>query len=511
MKLLLIQPGRTNLGIIMDSMPLGLAYLSGSVKQQLGDRIDISLFDTDLNERMGRATLEETLERIRPDVVGVTAFSTNFPSALYVVKLVRKLCPDCCVVIGGPHVTVSAESAMQQSRADYGFVGEGEVGFPKFLALLLGDEVDIREIPGLVYPKDSPLAAKSAAVSAVGTSLTMLKSGSAEDSSSQCCSETQSSAYIFNKASQPDLDAIAPADYSLIDPRTYAESGFLYANPGYLTAPILTTRGCPYGCTFCSADVMNGKGIRTRSAESVLAEIDHLYKNYDVRGFSIIDDNFTFNMKWCKQLLTTVLARNYEGIRFATPNGVSVSRLDPELLRLMKRAGWGDIIIAPETGSKRTMEMIKKGGIDLDAMPSQVRMIHDAGLTCSAFMILGYPKEKLSDMWQSIRFAIRCRFDRVSYSLFQPLPGTRIYDYLIERNEISPDLLPSGYNKTTYVPEGLTKFQLKAMYILAFLLSNCRPGQLFKVTRQFGIATVAKFAMNRVFGKKFEVSPAMPS
>ncbi len=144
-------------------------------------------------------------------------------------------------------------------------------------------------------------------------------------------------------------------------------------------------------------------------------------------------------------------------------------------------------------------------------MPNQVRMIHDAGLTCSAFMILGYPKEKLADMWQSIRFAIRCRFDRVSYSLFQPLPGTRIYKYLVERQEISPDMLPSGYNRTTYVPKGLTKLQLKAMYILAFLLSNCRPGQLLKVTRQFGIATVAKFAMNRVFGKKFELNPALPS
>jgi magnesium-protoporphyrin IX monomethyl ester (oxidative) cyclase len=246
---------------------------------------------------------------------------------------------------------------------------------------------------------------------------------------------------------------------------------------------------------------MNGKKLRKRPYETIIEEIDTLYEDFAVRGFSIIDDNFTLDIEWCKGLLRRIIDRDYKDARFATPNGVRVEHLDAELLQLMRKAKWQDVIFAPESGSRKTLKRMHKT-IKLGEIPRKVQMVRDAGLECSAFMMMGFPGETVGDIWESIVFAVRARFDRVFFSIYQPLPGTLTYNDLVDNKEIPPDFSTYAFNKINYVPQTLSAAKIRVMYIMAYLFCNARPEQLYHLAKKFGIMALIRFSWNRALGRE---------
>jgi anaerobic magnesium-protoporphyrin IX monomethyl ester cyclase len=225
---------------------------------------------------------------------------------------------------------------------------------------------------------------------------------------------------------------------------------------------------------------MNGRKVRSHSVPYVVDWVTRLYREHDIRMFSIIDDGFTSDLDMAKEFCRAMANLNLPGLGFSTPTGIRAQRTDDELLGLMKRAGWEFLCVAPESGSKRTLKRMRKD-LNLEAFPETVSRIRGAGLKVHGFFIVGYPGETRQDIAQTSRFIRKCRFDLLFISNFQPLPGTPVYDELVRSGEIREGLIPGNYSDgdRAYTPAGLRGFNFPMFVLREFLwLALSRPGNV---------------------------------
>jgi radical SAM superfamily enzyme YgiQ (UPF0313 family) len=249
-----------------------------------------------------------------------------------------------------------------------------------------------------------------------------------------------------NEIDQRDsIDDINFPDYNFIDLDSYIEKGYRLASPkDKRPAPVWVTRGCPYRCQFCSAPELNGKKVRTHSVEYMINWVKYLYYQKNVRWINILDDNFTFHVKYAKSFCRAIIELNLKGLGFGTPNGIRMERGDPELWSLLKQAGWKYVVIAPESGSEQTLSIMQKD-LDLEPLPQIVRDIRKSGLKVHAFFIVGYPGESVGDIEQTASVIRKSKLNWVGIHAFQPLPGTPIFDTLVKEGKIAENFLPKNF------------------------------------------------------------------
>ena len=277
--------------------------------------------------------------------------------------------------------------------------------------------------------------------------------------------------YEYNEPDlSQDLDSIKIPDYEAIQLERYVKVGYRWNSPPTGNAPIWVTRGCPYRCQYCAAPDLNGRPVRTHSIEYMMDWIKYLYDTRKVRWFNIIDDNFTYHVKYAKEFCRAVIDLNLKGVGFGTPNGVRMERGDPELWQLMKQAGWKTLMVAPESGSAHTLELMKKD-LAVGLVPKAVQDIRNAGLKVQGFFILGYPGERIEDLEESVKLIMDCKFNFVFLNSFQPLPGTPVYDGLVEKGEIPDGLLPNSYSdgKKAYIAKELEDFNFSKFILMTHL------------------------------------------
>jgi radical SAM superfamily enzyme YgiQ (UPF0313 family) len=192
--------------------------------------------------------------------------------------------------------------------------------------------------------------------------------------------------------------------------------------------------------------------------------IQFLYRNFDVRGFNIIDDNFTFDMDYAKKFCMEIIKLGYKDIEINTHMGTRMERTDPQLYGLMKKAGWRYVVVAPESGSERVLNLMGKK-LNLSIVPNIIRDIKKSGLKVHGFFMIGYPGEAEGDLLKTEMFIRQNRFNNgISVSRFQPYPGTPIFKELVERGEIPQDFLPTHYgkyNEAKYTPRELEGFDFE--------------------------------------------------
>jgi anaerobic magnesium-protoporphyrin IX monomethyl ester cyclase len=419
MKILLVWPAVTN-AEFYNILPLGLGYLAANLPAEY----QVKLWDGVLNHSSNNEILDE-IEIFKPDIIGISVWNFNLNSAKEIVDTVKKKYPNIPKIIGGPTVSGYKNKIFDVIDADYAFIGECEKSFSDFLELFDKKDQAFTNVKGLIHKDEKGNA-------------------------------------ILNPPEWESIDNIKYCDYEFISLNKYIENGYYYGthSKAKRIASILTTRGCPFGCDYCSAHLINGKKVRIRSVESVIAEIKELYEKYNITGFNIIDDNFTFNIGYAKQVCRKIIELNLKDASFNCPNGVRAEYIDQELLDLMRQSGWEWIFLAPESGSEKTLNNMHKT-IKLTLIQTKIKQIKEAGLKVFGFFIIGYPGETLDDINKTIDFACKNSFDSVVFTCFQPLVGTTIYDKLIADGEI--EMSPEGhdYYKISYVPTGLTVRQMK--------------------------------------------------
>ena len=356
----------------------------------------------------------------RPDVIGISVWSQNWRWVQATVTSLRRAAFGIPIILGGPHISATEEYA----PADYALAGECEETFPQLLNALGSGAggMEMQTIPGLRFAGQTFYAPKKPIA---------------------------------------DLDGLGLPNYDAMLLKDYQQAGYHYRNGEKLQAPVFATRGCPYECAFCEAPIISGRKIRKHSIGYLRELLIHLKEKYNVSHINIVDDNFTFYPDYAKQFCEMVLQNRdvLDDMTFATPNGIRVERSDAEMFRMMKAAGWSNVIFAPESGSQRMVDIMAKH-LDLNVVAGRVDMAHEAGLEVEAFFILNYPGETDEDVTLTEQFIAATPFDSVSLHIFKPLPHTPIWRELTGEKKLSPEYVIGRYDEIDWLANGRTREQV---------------------------------------------------
>ncbi len=425
--------------------PLGIAYLAAHLR----DIADVKVLEG-IRQRVTPASFARLADVWQADVVGFSV-NTHAASTLHGYALaVRALCPDAFLVAGGAHPTALPDGTLQAAPAlDCVLMGEAELSFRTLVEAVVAGNMarleasELRTIPGLAFfDAGTFVQTPTAFVEDIDTFV------------------------------MPAWDLVPPGDYPKAPHGAFARH--------FPVAPIITSRGCPYDCGFCSVPRLVGRKIRYRSAALVTDELRLLRDRFGIREFQIVDDNFTVH-RGRAIAICEAIASNDLAMPWTCPNGVRVDTLDDELLDAMQAAGCYSISLGIESGSPAVLERMVKH-LDLSVVPEVVARIVARGMEVHAFFILGYPGETPADVDETIRLAKALPLTRANFSLFTPLPGTSEYDALTAQDQHR--ILNLGdFAQVSFVPEGRSAAALKRQQRRALMEFYGRPSQLKRLAR----------------------------
>jgi radical SAM superfamily enzyme YgiQ (UPF0313 family) len=449
--LLTLPPGRTHYRV----PPLGLLYIAGTLRKA---GHDVFLHDPTVRNGgipgIARAALD-----VAPDLVGVSSHSHETSLAFRVADALLGAVPGAVRILGGPHVSADpGVIGRSHGRFHYGVAGEGEQPIAD-LVRVLEDGRDPRGIAGVVNG----------------------------DSSQECPGTRWTAA---------DLDALPEPAWDLAPPGAYrgAPQGFFFER--LPVAPILTSRGCPFGCTFCGGRAVMGRRLRHRSRESVMAEVGRLVRDHGARELHILDDTFTTARARALDLLHSLEPL---GLSMAFPNGLRADTLDDEMAVALRRAGTHSVSLGIESGSPEILERVDKS-LSLDSVRRAVTALRRVGIRVGGFFILGFPGETEADIQATIRFALELPLDRAHFSSFLPLPGTPARLEMERAGEPVPDDRALAYDAVPYAPAEIGRPRLKALQRQAFLRFYLRPRPMFSLVSSIRSPAHLSAALSRASG-----------
>ncbi|MBI3552423.1 MAG: B12-binding domain-containing radical SAM protein [Elusimicrobia bacterium] len=394
--------------------PLGLLSLAAMVRRMCQVKVLDCLADRSVYRRDGFVVhgtspemIEAEIAEFQPDIIGVSIpFSSQSGNAVAVGQICRRAAPKAIVLFGGPDPSVRYDYFLKKGYCDYCVVGEGEEAFADFIDR---------------FKTGSPLDAVEGVASFDGRAVR----------------------YAARKYMEPD-ELPFPA-YDLIDVQEYLYNKNLYVGRSRInrnSMSMITSRGCPYPCVFCSIQLHMGKKFRGHSPEYVIRHLRHLKDRYGITNFHFEDDNFSFDQNRFERILDAMIDTGLE-MKWDVPNGMRLDTLTGELLEKMKRSGCVELTIAIESANQEVLDNIIKKHLALDGVPRIAEKCRNLGIRLSAFYIIGFPGETIATMQQTIDMALSLlrSADVLPYlNVATPLYGTKLYADCVEKGLIRDDL-----------------------------------------------------------------------
>lgn len=417
MKILLCKPPLTLQndfhGIARFFLPIGLGYIASSLKK---DGHEVKILDAGIekwnkiNERgngvkylgMSYDDITERVKEEEPDIVGISILTVEAINASLVAKAVKKANRNIKVIAGGPHVCARPEETIRDPNIDFIVIGEGEITTAELVnALEKGKQLN--DVRGIWYKKDN---------------------------------------IIFKNKPRPfvkDLDELPFPAWDIMNLEKYFKAlKYLQGSRSYeeREVGIISSRGCPFACVFCSIRLSMGRGFRPRSPENVISEIEYLVNEYGVKHIGFEDDNLTFDKERINAICDLLIEKSLnKKITWSTPNGVRADTLDEDLLRKMRKAGCTVIAVSPESGSQYVVNNIIGKNLDLKNVERVVRICKKVGIKCGCFFVIGIPGETTEQIEETVNFANKMRSlgGTPSCSIAWPYYGTTLYKLAREK------------------------------------------------------------------------------
>ncbi|MHC5081238.1 MAG: B12-binding domain-containing radical SAM protein, partial [Planctomycetota bacterium] len=401
------------------SPALGLYILAAEAKRA---GHEVRMVDLAIQPRPYAQALAEILE-FSPDLVGLAAVTVNVHHAARFAADLKKQRPEILAVLGGPHGTALPDETLKRYPVfDAVVLGEGERTLLELLENPRGNGA-WEEVAGLALPRD-------------GT-----------------CIHTAPRERIH------DLDRIAFPAWEYIPDYPEGYTAPLFNFKRLPAATLITSRGCPLHCKFCSRAVF-GNRIRFHSAAYVLEMVDLLHRQYGVRHLIFYDDMFVANRKRLIEICEGLLA--YKGRISFSCNG-RIGYMSRETLGLLKKAGCWQIAYGIESGTQKILDILDKRQT-LDQIENEVRMTREAGIRVKGLFMMGLPGESAQSVWATVRFAARLRLDLFQITKFTPLPGSPLYREAERWGTFENDWTRMNMLNILFVPFGLTRRDLEALF-----------------------------------------------
>jgi anaerobic magnesium-protoporphyrin IX monomethyl ester cyclase len=435
MKILLINPPSE---IKHNVLPLGLASLAAFMRER---NHEVSVIDAwamgyNYNE------LEKIISETKPDLTGITLMSPRFNQGKLCADASKRALPDVPVILGGPHPSAMPRETLTEIEfADICVIGEGEITFAELAEALSGGK-DVTDIRGIAY-------------------------------------RNKNSEIIVNspRESISDMDSLPFPVRELFPVSAYkTHPPYGRRNP-YMS--MITGRGCPFRCAYCSKEVF-GKKLRMQSPKRVVDEMEYLIKRYGVKEIHFYDDDFTMNMKRTADICDEIIRRN---IRIIWSCTTRVDLVSEDLLRKMKQAGCWMISYGVESGNQKILDTIQKG-ITLQKIRDTFRITREAGIKRLAFLMVGLPGETRDTIDESVRFSLEIDPDFVGWGVLIVFPGSPFYNMVMEGKfggeKKLRDLSTEQFAKRLVFEDNLTVEELEAAAAKANRDFYRRPAYIFR-------------------------------
>lgn len=448
MKVLLVIPPRTILksSVQRCCTPIGLAYIAAVLEKE---KIDVRIIDCyaegyentkDLDDGYIKVGLDdkEIIRRIdeyKPDFVGVNcSFTSEINNVYHICKLVKKHDKKITVVVGGLHPSNYPKETLEGCKEiDYIILGEGEY---RLVKLVKGK----RNFDGLVIGKTGKIIPATTRIE--------------------------------------NIDEIPFPARHLLKMEIYLKIN-KHISPypkREKTEQILTSRGCPGKCIFCTSSNFWGHSFRKRSPENVIEEMKLLIKDYGVEEFQFTDDTMTLDRERAMKIFEMMKPLN---VSFCMANGVFVNSLTEEMIKKMKEAGCYQITFSVESGNKKSLEIMKKS-LKLERVKPLADYAKKLGIGRHATFVLGFPGENIEDIKDSFRFASQIDFDSASFFIVSPLPGSELYEICLEKGYLTDisfsklDFKSTKINNPDLPPELLEKLikNENTFFIVGYLFKH---------------------------------------
>lgn len=378
MKVLLCYPFKNNtynkVGFILP--PLGLGYIA-SYLRQMGHEIEIVDFNVSHEAVVWRAY----------DIVGISADTPRYFSALDLAGKAKKA--GAKVIMGGPHVTFMDEEPLRMGLADYIVRGEGEEAMGELLEAV-EKKAPIDEIEGISFISNNEIVRT-------------------------------------HDRKAPELSNLPPPARDLLKIESYKwlEMG------GRKITSILTSRGCPYNCSFCSSSEFSGIKWRALEPERVVDEIEDIVHNYGFNGIAFLDDNFTLNPERVKEICRLILKKGLDIYWWCFSRADTLLK-NEDMVTMMANAGARYVFIGFESSKEDTLRHYKKR-ITPEQSVEAIRLLKSCGISTHASFIIGDISETDEMVLDTINFAKGLSPDAVQFSILTPYPGTRLFEEVKDR------------------------------------------------------------------------------
>ena len=357
--------------------PLNLAYLASALELE---GHEVRIVDS-LTLGYGLEELAREVRSFDPDVVGITATTPAIYKAYEVAELAKAISPDCKVVLGGPHATFTSPEVLSECPyVDVVVRGEGEVTLCDVVNRLARGS-GLKGVLGITHRHGDTIRYEPARP--------MVK----------------------------DVDALPWPAYHLLPMDKYEFDGVRFG-------VMLTSRGCPYRCIFCSSSKLMGKVWRARSPEDVVEEARFLSEKYRIKELEFLDDTFTLDMRRAGRIAELLIK---EGLDLDWSCSSRANTINERLALKLRKAGCHSVYLGVESASQETLNFLKKG-ITVRQVLDAFKALRKADLNIVATFILGIPCETKDMMVKTIRFAKKMGPTLAQFTIFTPYPGTEAYE-----------------------------------------------------------------------------------
>jgi len=428
-----------------DFPPLGVMYLASYLKKHEKD-CDVLVIDS-VSQKLGNAEIIQKLKAFSPDIVGISCWTFSLIDSLAVANGIKKEIPNTLTCLGGPHATIYPEETIAFNNVDFVITGDGEKPFGE-LVRQLKTKGDLSTVPNIYYKKGG-----------------QIQKGKEE--------------YVEKSLDDlpfPDRESTPINDYySIMDK----------VRP---ITTMVTSRGCPFQCTFC---FQHNTGWRHRSVGSIISEMKHCL-NLGIKNFFIFDETFTVNKKRIIDLCDEIKKQSLD-ITWSCRSRVDT--IDDEIMDKMKQAGCTRISFGVEAANKNVLKRLNKK-IEIPQVKSVFKSAKKKGITTLADFMIACPGEHKEETLETIKLAIELNPDYVQFSLLTLFPATKLYEEALREGVVKKDIwLEYAKDPSINFKPPLwniySEKEAKEILIKAYRSFYLRPGYILKV--MMNINSFAKF------------------